>query len=233
GQGFLTWGAWGDILVDYSTVYLFFQWLRIHAAGGAGVYRDILHNEYPDYRAVFETYQSEVDSSAGSWDEVITNWYLANLLQTDSGVRGYEGELSLSPPFLTERSDYDTTFKGEPFPLYPGEGIFLEIGSSSYDETPPSNLRYYGIDTGQSPADVDSDATGGFEGDTLLMVNVRGEDSTSLLAETDNLPAATLLAAPALSSSSITPTPEVYPIDLRHTLTGEGGRQERPRSKSK
>ncbi|MBN2625595.1 MAG: hypothetical protein JXA95_02925, partial [Spirochaetales bacterium] len=63
GNNFFVWkGFWETdprfagygTLADYATVNLFFQWLRIHASNGTGIYRDILDSPCRDVRAVTE-----------------------------------------------------------------------------------------------------------------------------------------------------------------------------------
>jgi hypothetical protein len=41
GNNFFYWGGiWdSDILADYTTAYLFFQWLRMHSSNGIGIYK--------------------------------------------------------------------------------------------------------------------------------------------------------------------------------------------------
>lgn len=106
GQYFVSWGRWGDPLVNYSTVYLFFQWLRIQAGstsnGNPEIYRSILQDPASDYQAVvhafnFHTRDILEDIPGGgswTWKGIFRSWLLANLLNQPSGWYGYKHQLT-------------------------------------------------------------------------------------------------------------------------------------------
>ena len=102
GQYFLSWGIWGDPLVNYSTVYLFFQWLRIQAGstsnGNPEIYKRILQDSASDYQAVVNAFNSYTTSIPGGgswmWKGIFRTWLFANLLNQPSEWYGYKHQLT-------------------------------------------------------------------------------------------------------------------------------------------
>ena len=147
GNNFFVWdGYWeqveGDVLADYSTVYLFFQWLRIQASNGSGIYKDILDQNVGDYRAVTNTAGVRIDSQYATWERLLRDWLLAPLFTSPTGP-GYKNQIAVQAHIFTSAGGYKWFFS-------PGEGIFTATASGTY--TPPDtdgpsglNVRYVGI----------------------------------------------------------------------------------------
>jgi hypothetical protein len=132
GNNFYVWGNRTDEnqyanLDDYATVYLFFQWLRLH--GSRDIYKKIITSEYSDYNAVLDN----IDYS--TWASLLSEWMGANYLNKVINL-GYGDDpvLSLIKAPLVPRG----TQKVE---LASGEGVYSFSASNS---TPSSNgnIRY-------------------------------------------------------------------------------------------
>ena len=161
---------WSDELIDYSTVYLFFQWLRIHSIDGDAVYKDILDSSYTDYRAVVEQVKSHLSSYYGSitidnsaWTDIMIDWLIANQLNKASGKHGYNGEIT----YLTKMQ----TSGGSNY-LYPYQGIMKSITGDYTPNSPGANVIYRGVNN-----DGSISTTIPYTGDYLLAINT--DTSTS------------------------------------------------------
>jgi hypothetical protein len=163
GLNFLNWGRYSqDTLGYYSTVYLFFQWLRIH--GTDAIYKEILDNPNSDYMAVQEVCTAKTAWSGYLWKDIIRSWFIANLFNAPSGsypnaLYGYKGEISLTP----------RKFTGSTATLFPGEGVYVAM-SGSCSITPSSPLDYAGLTTGTLAVDTGSSHSG----NVLLAYNYNG-----------------------------------------------------------
>jgi hypothetical protein len=153
GNNFFTWKENNAFVYDeYVTVYLFFQWLRIHANGTA-IYRSIVESEYGDYRAVTSSAREHIPrlfdgmEAAGDqtreWELLLETWLAANYInapkkENAGGFFGYNGEFTLGPVMLG----------GATVSLYPGEGVYSELGGKTfaYPQSSPAHIRYAGLD---------------------------------------------------------------------------------------
>jgi hypothetical protein len=155
GNNFFVWGNYDNdryaILDDYATVYLFFRWLYLQAAGTelqSHIFRDIAHSEYPDYRAVTGVAQ-KINPAWGNWEDLLGTWFAANH-DPKNAIYGYKGDLYLQEGYgSTPKTDPKDDYKGirvNPIgglrvPLYPGEGVYSII-KGSYSTIGGSNIRY-------------------------------------------------------------------------------------------
>ncbi|MDR3172246.1 MAG: hypothetical protein LBU17_11610 [Treponema sp.] len=174
-----------DSLTNYATAYLFFQWLRIHADNDRLIYKDIIREGATgttDYRAVTRTVQSRIPgmglTSDTDWEKLIKTWLLANLIQSSTGVMGYQDKIpeiskkengekidELSITYLTDKVNTKWNY------FFPGEGVYSGIMTTgSY--TPPSgsgsHIKYVGISNDGS---IDANTAGGYTGSFLLTFN--------------------------------------------------------------
>lgn len=225
GNNFYIWyGFWElgaptpDPLANYATVYLFFQWLRIHASNDTEIYSDILTSDYRDYRAVVDAAEARIDLSLDTWEEVLGTWMQANLLTAyeGAGLQGYGGEIALTS-WVFENTG------GGSGDLSSGEGVAVATASDafSYPGGSGENIRYQGIDI----ANKTVDSTGpNYDGDVVIAFN-----SSTLIAPSDPYEVAVL---PSVSSSgrslllSVNESdpsamPETYPVGVRFT-PGDG-----------
>jgi hypothetical protein len=139
GNNFYVWnGVWEDqdSLTNYSTVYLFFQWLRLQADNGAGIYRDIIDALEPDYQAVTGAAARRIEAAYGSWETLLGSWFAASLLQRPSGRWGYKQELNFEPWYLKPELQHDHSIS-----LAPGEGVYSRFLTSPAD---PDSLAKQG-----------------------------------------------------------------------------------------
>jgi hypothetical protein len=166
GNNFFKWGNVVnnsvEILDDYSTVYLFFQWLRLQSAGpgnnGIGIYKDIIYSEHIDYIAVTNAVSSKITGMT-DWETLLKTWLAANYLNNANGIYGYRNEINIQKHSITNAS--------QTVPLYPGEGVYSLVGSTSLTIPGKSgHIRYAGLlDVGSM---VES---GSFKNGALLTFN--------------------------------------------------------------
>ncbi len=203
---------WEGLLANYSTVYLFFQWLRIQASNKTGIYREILDGPGNDYTAVETAASARIYVGTTPWQQVIRDWLAANQLSstgTSLAPYNYGGEISLNPPLNDG---------GAALTLAPGEGVYVAIAGSN-DQTPNAVINYAGIDTStdvvDSTATLDSLYT--YSGDILLSYN-SVPDPLGSSGTTGTLPSASILPPDdqtvSLASRSLVPGEgKRYPID--------------------
>ncbi|MDR2103034.1 MAG: hypothetical protein LBP42_02905 [Treponema sp.] len=214
GNNFFVWyGYWElaspyyDGLANYSTVYLFFQWLRIHAANGTGIYKEILNSPYGDVQAVIENARKRIPelnltgSKAGNWEILLRTWLLANAYQNPSGLYGYRdsiGEMTRGEPAKLATTYFIDT-KGQGIEFYPGEGIFSQMDASPYTPAAESgpHVRYVGFSkTGAV------DTTPPYEGEYLLTFNANADNTARYPSGNYLIPGETGYLASTLAAAS-------------------------------
>jgi hypothetical protein len=222
GNNFFVWegGTGGtDSLADYATAYLFFQWIRLHAATGQGIYKEIIANAvlgYTDYRAVSKAAKKFMPDLGlhgdNDWETLIRSWYLANFLNQSTGVYGYKGQIPSITPW--DFSGTNTTT------LFPGENIVRTL-SGSYTPSGEigAHIKYMGVSS-SGASDTDSPYTG----EVLLTFNantsIDGPQETVVLpgiVPPESAADAQVLSA-ARNAVDHTPLPDVYPVDARTFL---------------
>jgi len=115
GDNFFVWGNYTNtdpltILNDYSTVNLFFQWLRIHSEIGEKIYGRIMNAPHSDHQAITMQY---ID---GSWPTMLQAWHAANYIMHPSKEYGYMNDSYLKhikPRYINNGSFYASLFPGE------------------------------------------------------------------------------------------------------------------------
>jgi hypothetical protein len=156
GNGFLSW----DATEDYSSVYLFFHWLRAHA-GEATIYSEIFNSNFSDYQAVIEQLPNYAELSSlydidaeKAWDNLFNTWLLATVVQDPVSNFGFKNFNALGDgsvyfarenilgfiddPF-TDPGLVPQNFGGVSFDLAPGDRVIatrsdLLAGTSDYSE---------------------------------------------------------------------------------------------------
>jgi uncharacterized repeat protein (TIGR02543 family) len=144
GNNFYVWnGYWeeeGDMLANYSTVYLFFQWLRVHASNDTGIYKDIIASSYANYNAVTGSAGSRISSQFSNWDTLLSTWMWANIKNDVSGYEGYNNNAKLKPVW------YPINVLQSPpngVQLASGEGVFsLKIDSGTFNPSDTTYVKY-------------------------------------------------------------------------------------------
>ncbi len=178
GNNFFVWnGYWessdggGDILADYSTVYLFFQWLRIHAENGTAIYKDIISSSHRDYQAVTEAAAARISANFASWPNLLSTWMTANMFNNPTGFKGYKQELGT----IAMLGSYSAGNAQKS--LYPGEGVWSLMPASLSSNTPPAggaNIRYLGITRASGAIDTTGPA---YSGDVSLVYNANSNNN--------------------------------------------------------
>jgi uncharacterized protein YjdB len=219
GNNFFLWnGYWeepahgGDVLADYSTVYLFFQWLQLHASNGTAIYKDILSSSYRDYRCVTSAASARIGSSYSSWEVLLRTWMLSNLLCSSSGSYGYMGQISVAAKYFSSTG-------GATCYLSRGEGIFSMTSGGTYTPAAGSgaNIRYVGI-SGAGAIDTASPYTG------IIVLTFNANSSSSAADEVGFLANEVGVASVMGSLNSVTsvaPDLTSYPIDVSFGTNGK------------
>jgi hypothetical protein len=137
--------VWDSDLADYSTAYLFFQWLRIQAAKNDKdftLYKKICDSPYGDYRAVVNAVKELINPSLDSWDKIIRAWLTANYMNTPKSASGgldlygYKDEFEL---VKVKIQPYRSN--GKQALLRPGEGVYSAISGNTYTVTGTSGVH--------------------------------------------------------------------------------------------
>ncbi len=210
GNNFFVWyGYWenedaNNVLDNYATVSLFFQWLRIHASNGTAIYKDILSSSYRDYRAVTDAAALRIADQDGTWLDLLRTWDTANVLCNATGEYGYEGELTVSMPYFNAVGGATAVY------LSPGEGL-VSANAGAYTPTASGvNIKYRGIDT-DTDAVVDA---AGYTGNRILVLNANNDNGG---ADEKGYPAS-IAGGTKLSvvnpQASTRPLPKSWKVDL-------------------
>ncbi|MDR0551281.1 MAG: hypothetical protein LBG72_04600 [Spirochaetaceae bacterium] len=148
GNTFYVWANRNDLLAEYSSGYMFFQWLGIHSLNGYGIYKEIITSPFSDYRAVTTVVQKnmrvlfENETEAEEvWTKLLGTWFLANAIDEQNEYFGYKKRIDN----LAIHKPQSTSVQ-----LAPGEGVY-----SAPPESKPVNtdkLRYVFAGTKQQTA---------------------------------------------------------------------------------
>ncbi|MDA3950242.1 MAG: hypothetical protein PF508_13625 [Spirochaeta sp.] len=223
GNNFFVWDN-GDVLADYATAYIFFQWLRIHADNGAGIYRDIIASSQNDYQAVEAAAASRIPGAAASVDGLIRDWYLALRYLDDAGIYGFGGDSVLNQLTYHMEDTNDSSIN-----LAPGEGVFNDTDGSFEPTDPDPQIGYAGLGANSSAVDTEGPV---YSGDPVLVWNTTRDYDPDEPAPRISAPISTSVADPGpssqtpttggttLSGSSAAGTgaPLIYPIGVRRRM---------------
>ena len=124
-----------EVLDDYATVYLFFQWLRLQTGNG-DIYKKITFSEKADYEAVVEEM-----SGYSTWPSLLEGWMKANYYK--SGSDGYGSDNKLNSEVQIKYAPGGVTSLS----LYPGEGVY-SVANSYTVPTSAGNVNYLGLASG-------------------------------------------------------------------------------------
>lgn len=213
GQRFIAWdkGAYYSVLGNYSTVYLFFQWLNIQSDNDYSIYKIIMNSDYDDYRAVYAANGELSGFTGSSFAELLRDWNIANLLCKSTGIYGYKGEISTTVHYINDFSDNsDYPLAGESHEMLSGECVYNKI-TASYTFTAGTNIAAAGIDTAAAPVTIDTTGTT-YSGDVLLVYNTSTADSSTTSSSGD-LPDRVASVAVMKSISLSEASAKIYPID--------------------
>jgi len=174
------------VLDDYSTAYLFFQWLGLQSK--RDIYWKISSSEDYDYNAVINAF-NEVTSGTqySDWEPMLKDWLAANYFKSSSGRYGYGNDTVLNKI----KTHYAPG--GSPsIDLFPGEGVYSNVNTSTTIPTKAGNINYAGLN-GSSPTSSGSIPNGG----ALLTYNA----NTKVDGNTE--PGTITGAAPPAASASV------------------------------
>jgi len=231
-QSTYSWGdnfyKWDNELIDYSTVYLFFQWMRIHSDDGDAIYKDILDSSYTDYNAVVEQIKahsslySSISISKSSWTQIMVDWLIANQINKTSGKLGYNGEITGLTKMTSSNDSEGYTA------AFPYEGMIKSI-TAGYTPTAGSgtNISYLAFDSNGTIDNTSpyGDALSGTKYVLALNTNTNSSGTFEIVI----LPAS--IKSEILRSSAEI-EPQIYRIDIlpgQTTLPSKDKQAERKR----
>ncbi|MDR2602244.1 MAG: hypothetical protein LBC53_07320 [Spirochaetaceae bacterium] len=180
GNNFYIWGDKSrSILDEYATVYMFFQWLRIHK--GVEIYKKIIVSEEWDYKAVVNAFNAGAGTTM-QWEDILKSWFAANRFKNATGLYGYKGE--------SDFNGITTRFApaGPTITLLPGEGVYSAVvtGGKSIEEycteSSGPNIKYAGLS-----GNAISEATTTAGGALLTFNSNTSQDQVDADLETGNL----------------------------------------------
>jgi hypothetical protein len=219
GNNFFVWGENpANILDEYATVYLFFQWLRVQS-GGETIYKTIGQSPEDTYKAVTKAVSSwslpgwssgDTDPvHEGNWEILLRSWFAANYLKNSTGPYGY-GSDSLNTTIQVKNAAGGTTIQ-----LWPGEGVYSTItGTKSFSNSAP--ISYAGL----SGSTV---STGGSYSGKLLTFNKKvvadypayyNSDGSPKFPQSPGSLASSVVSAPSpsLNTRQAVTKPKIYPV---------------------
>ena len=215
GNNFFVWDNYRKeniyaILDDYSTVYLFFQWLRLQS-GGTDVYREIITSPYRNHEAVVNAIKDYPD-----WETLLKTWLAANYINAKDGPYGYRGD----PELINIRAPAPSSIETDVI-LAPGEGVYSATDTNGLLPDPGLNIRYAGLD--KDSVQVSDNSV--FQNGALLTYNANINWRTGALEEgkTTGIPiiANTLPAGRSVKPASDGPFP-IGAADVLKRIWHEG-----------
>ncbi len=213
GNNFFVWnGYWEEdypasVLDNYATVSLFFQWLRLHASNGTGIYKEILTSSDRDYQAVTSAAAARIDSSFSSWETLLKTWNLANLICETTGYYGYLNAINVSTPVFIPNANNARWY------FSPGESIVSLAPVSGYTPTTGSgaSIRYLGV----TPATSTLDTTAPYTALNVLTFNANSDNESA--DQTGYIALGNISYLTQLSSRNVAvnPLPTSWKIDVQ------------------
>jgi len=211
GNNFFVWNSRKNehinaVLDDYSTVYLFFHWLRLQAEADNNndIFKNIIYSNNTNHSAVVNAVTGYSD-----WGTLLRDWMAANFIGSPTGRHGYHNDDRLNKLKINYAPAGITSFQ-----LLPGEGIYSSL-TGSFTPVDTGNLRYISL----SSSGINSIFSAA-SGNTLLTFNINTniKDSAEIGAATGSVPAVNIvpLNAGLLPSSS-----GAYRIDAGDLLNGD------------
>jgi len=158
GNNFFVWGNREKenqyaVLDDYSTVYLFFQWLGLQS--DKEIYWKISASDYYDYNAVINAFNDTVTSDTyKDWESMLKDWLAANYLRNSTGRYGYKGDTELNKIKIHYAPGGSKTID-----LFPGEGVYSRVTELTSIPASSGNIYYAGLN-GSSLISSDSFSSG-------------------------------------------------------------------------
>jgi hypothetical protein len=147
------------VLDDYSTVYLFFQWLGLQS--DREIYWNINASDYYDYNAVINAFnETVIGTKYEDWETMLKDWLAANYFKKSDGRYGYKGDTDLNKIKIHYAPGGSKTIN-----LFPGEGVYSRVTKETSIPMSTGNIHYTGF-TGSSLL-----SSGSFSSGALLTYN--------------------------------------------------------------
>ena len=167
GHGLTYWNNNGDVYANYTLSYLFGQYLSLHATSGQAIFKTILDymiaNGVTDYRAVAAAAASSIPGIA-TWEDILRNWAIANLVNNSSGLAGYKGAFTLTAHGPTTNPAY----------IYNSGVVYRQLyGSWTTPSDAGADIRFYVFDD-----------SGNFTGTTTSTIPASTTPSTAVPSST-------------------------------------------------
>jgi hypothetical protein len=131
-----------DVLSNYSTSFLFYQYVRIHSSEDSDIYGLMMNQDYSNNGiTLIESAIIPTISTADSFDDLLKDWLIANVINDGTNEYGYGGEAGFTNIRAVIGSEAKT------WEFYPGSFMYRKDVSSF---TPPSGIESFNFDnTGQ------------------------------------------------------------------------------------
>jgi len=172
GNNFYIWGNRTNEhhyaeLDDYSTVYLFFHWLRLQT-GGTRIFTNLISSKEYNYLAVTEAADNAIGGAGyDDWGTLLKTWLSANYINASSGPHGYMNDRTL------RNIKAHTVPQGiQNIMLYPGEGVYSLTRTGFPWPDAGENIRYAGL-VSRTPWVNDTET---YSGGALLTYNVNPDN---------------------------------------------------------
>jgi hypothetical protein len=226
GNNFFVWGNREKenqyaVLDDYSTAYLFFQWLRLHS--NESVYKKISVSEYYDYRAVIDAFNDTDLFGYSDWSLMLEDWLAANYFRNLSDRYGYKNDTVL----ISIKRHYAPGSAGDSpsISLFPGEGVYSNVDGSFSIPTAAGtgNIKYARL-TGSAPTSSGSISSGALLTYNANTDNISGAAENGKITGKTPPPSTNIVLAPS-GSRSIVASMGPFPIGAGDMLRrkGKGG----------
>jgi hypothetical protein len=225
GNNFYVWDNRGDVLADYSTAYMFFQWLRLQASNGTGIYKDIIAGSNGDYNDVLKAANTRIGAaSSWNWTTLLGSWMLANALNEPSpSIYGYKGDALFGTYNPLKKTGLNTASRvaSNSVNLYAGEGVFSIAGGGGLKVNAAGNINYMAKKIG---SDVSS-GSGTYDAGTRVVTYNFNTDYESTSSEEGTTVAASIAPSPfgaLMSLSGAEEEPHAFMIDRITDGFGKG-----------
>jgi hypothetical protein len=120
-----------DVLSNYSTSFLFFQYLRVHHPNDSNIFKTMMDETADDINMINPIIQGI--SFATNFDELLKSWIMANVVNSSSGELGYNNDPALKDVSAVIGSDEKI------WGFYPGSFIYRKTSSNP---SLPSGIDY-------------------------------------------------------------------------------------------
>jgi len=199
------------VLDDYSTVYLFFQWLRLQS--NKDIYWKISSSKEYDYNSVINAFNDVTSGSTyADWNTMLQDWLAANYFKNSTGRYGYGTD-----PILNKLKIHYAPGGSTTIDLYPGEGVYSNVTGSTSIPTKEGNIKYAGLDS-SAPKSSDSISNG-----ALLTYNANTKiDGNTEPGTITGAPPPTSSTSVSLGGRSIGVSMGPFPISAGDMLRRKG-----------